>query len=125
MRLLLDTHALIWWLERNRKLDTAARVAVDEPTNVVVVSAVSAWEIAIKTALGKLRTPADLPEALRENRFLPLAITVEHALAAGVLPRHHEDPFDRMLVAQAQTEGLTIVTRDPRFSAYAVATLAA
>ena len=125
MRLLLDTHALLWWIKGDRKLGAAARAAIADDASSVVVSAGSIWEIAIKEALGKLDVKTDLRRQLELNRFLPLPITVEHALAAGALPRHHDDPFDRMLVAQAQAEGLTIVTRDPRFSAYAVATLAA
>jgi PIN domain nuclease of toxin-antitoxin system len=90
-----------------------------------VVSAASAWEIAIKRALGKLDAPEDLGGALTESRFETLPIEVEHAVLAGALPRHHADPFGRMLVAQAQQEGLTIVTRDPAFKPYGVSLLAA
>jgi PIN domain nuclease of toxin-antitoxin system len=90
-----------------------------------VVSAVSPWEIEIKRATGKLKAPHDLPKRLRELGFAPLSITVEHGVAAGMLPLHHRDPFDRMLIAQAQLEGLTIVTRDPRFDPYGVALLPA
>ena len=83
------------------------------------------WEISIKTVLGRLRVPDDFLDAARSARFAPLAITWEHGLAAGLLPPHHRDPFDRMLVAQAQLEGLAIVTRDPRIARYAVETLPA
>lgn len=125
MRLLLDTHALLWWLADDPSLREAAREAIASPESAVFVSAGSAWEIAIKQALGKLRGPGDLEAELESEGFAPLSITVGHALAAGALPRHHDDPFDRLLVAQAQAEGLTIVTRDPRIEPYGVATLAA
>ncbi len=125
MRLLLDTHALLWWLTGDRRLAREAQAAIADESGFVAMSAASAWEIAIKRAVGKLDAPEDLPGALAFYGFQPLAITVEHALAAGGLPRHHADPFDRMLAAQAKAEGLTIVTRDPRFAAYGVATLAA
>jgi PIN domain nuclease of toxin-antitoxin system len=93
--------------------------------SAVFVSAASAWEISIKKSLGKLESPDDLLRQLERHRFQPLAITIAHALAAGGLPRLHDDPFDRMLIAQARLEGLTIVTRDPRFGRYAVATMPA
>jgi PIN domain nuclease of toxin-antitoxin system len=89
------------------------------------VSAVSAVEIGVKKALGKLEAPEDLEAQIRRHRFTPLPITVAHGLHVGMLPRHHRDPFDRLLVAQAQLEGLTIVTRDPRIARYDVETLAA
>lgn len=122
MRLLLDTHALLWWLAGNAKLPRTCQTAISRSAQVYV-SAVTAWEIAIKKALGKLDAPGDLEQAIEESRFLALPITVPHALAAGALPRHHDDPFDRMLVAQARSEGLTLVTRDERFQRYGVPTL--
>jgi PIN domain nuclease of toxin-antitoxin system len=125
VRLLLDTHALLWWLADDPGLSEAARSAVGDPRNVVAVSAASAWEMSIKTGLGKLRAPDDLSSELDANGFLRLAISIEHALRAGALPPHHRDPFDRMLVAQAELESLTIVTRDQRFEPYAVPLLAA
>jgi PIN domain nuclease of toxin-antitoxin system len=125
LRLLLDTHALIWVLTGERALAENAQAAIEDPEGLVAVSTVSAWEIEAKRAIGKLDAPRDLPERVAEARFVPLAITLEHAVAAGKLPLHHRDPFDRMLIAQAQLEGLTIVTRDPRFDPYAVATMAA
>lgn len=125
MRLLLDTHALLWALAEPRELATSARDAIEDGRNEVLVSAVSAWEIAIKRTLGRLDAPEELVGAMHEAAFAPLAITVEHALVAGVLPLHHRDPFDRMLVAQAIVEGLTIVTRDTRFSSYGVPLLQA
>jgi PIN domain nuclease of toxin-antitoxin system len=106
-------------------VEAETREVLRSPEQDVVVSAVSPWEIEIKRATGKLDAPRDLPTRLHELGFAPLSITVEHGVAAGRLPLHHRDPFDRMLIAQAQLEGLTIVTRDPRFGPYAVATMAA
>jgi PIN domain nuclease of toxin-antitoxin system len=123
VQLLLDTHTLIWILSENRQLAVEAREAISDPEAFVAVSAASAWEIEIKRALGKLDAPNDLARQVADARFAPLSITLEHAVAAASLPPHHRDPFDRMLVAQAQLEGLTIVTRDPRFEPYAVATM--
>ena len=120
MRLLLDTHALLWWLA-DEGLIPQAREAIADPANLVAVSAASAWEISIKKALGKLSAPDDLEQQVQTSGFIPLPITIAHALAAGQLSRHHEDPFDRMLVAQAIAEGMTIVTRDKRFEDYDVA----
>jgi PIN domain nuclease of toxin-antitoxin system len=125
LRLLLDTHALIWILTADRALRDEAREAIEEPGNVVGVSAASAWEIEVKRAIGKLDAPRDLVKQVADARFIPLPITLDHGIAAGRLPLHHRDPFDRMLIAQAQLEGLTIVTRDPRFEPYPVATMAA
>ena len=119
MRLLLDTHALLWWLA-DEGLTGQAREAIADPANLVAVSAASAWEISIKKALGKLAAPDDLEHQVQAGGFLPLPITIAHGVAAGQLVRHHEDPFDRMLIAQARAEGLTIVTRDKRFADYDV-----
>lgn len=124
MRLLLDTHALLWWLA-DEGLSARAREAVADPANLVAVSAASAWEISIKKALGKLAAPDDLEHQLEAGGFEPLPISVAHAAAAGHLPRHHEDPFDRMLIAQALAEGLTVVTRDKRFDDYGIPLLTA
>lgn len=120
MNLLLDTHVLIWILSNEEKLSAAARRAAADPGNEVFVSAVTAWEIAIKRGLGKLRAPDNYLEALRLYRFTPLDITSEHALAVEDLPRHHDDPFDRLLIAQSQLEKLTLVSGDERFSKYDV-----
>lgn len=124
MRLLLDTHVVLWWLADDRLDDDAKRAIADE-RNEVFVSAATAWEIAIKAALGKLEAPDDLSLQLGANAFASLDIGIEHALAAGRLPRHHDDPFDRMLVAQASLEQLILVTRDARLAAYGVRTFAA
>jgi PIN domain nuclease of toxin-antitoxin system len=121
--LLLDTHALLWWLADDPALTPVARTAIRAAGTLVFVSAATAWEISIKQALGKLEAPDDLEAALAASRFQPLPITVAHALAAGRLPRHHDDPFDRMLIAQAQHAQLTVVTHDPKFRLYDVAIL--
>lgn len=125
MRLLLDAHALLWWLAADPALSREAGRAIADPRSTVFVSAATAWEIAIKQALGKLDAPSDLERQVEVNRFDPLSITIGHAYAAGTLPRHHDDPFDRMLVAQAMAEQLTLVTRDVRIPLYGVSTLAA
>jgi PIN domain nuclease of toxin-antitoxin system len=108
-----------------KELSGDARGAIADGSNEVVVSAASAWEVSIKRAAGKLRAPDDLTRAIAGAHMSPLPITLEHAIRAGALPTHHSDPFDRMLIAQAMIEGLTIVTRDPRFEPYGVQLLAA
>ena len=125
MNLLLDTHALIWVFDRNPTLSKKAREAVADGRNEVFVSAVTAWEIAIKRALKKLELRGDYQRGLKLYRFAPLAISTEHALAVEHLPAHHADPFDRLLIVQAQLENLTLVTRDERFSNYDVNTIRA
>jgi PIN domain nuclease of toxin-antitoxin system len=122
VKLLLDSHAFLWWLAEDPKLSAGARQAVADPSATVHVSAATVWELAIKAALGKLELDgADLVVEIEENDFVELPMTARHAHAAATLPRHHDDPFDRMLIAQARIEGLTIVTRDPAFRAYGVA----
>ena len=124
MKLLLDSHAFLWWLAEDPKLGAGARKAVSDPSSIVHVSAATVWELSIKASLGKLDLDgADLAEEIEENDFLELPITARHSAAAASLPRHHEDPFDRMLIAQARIEGLTVVTRDPAFRAYGIAIL--
>jgi PIN domain nuclease of toxin-antitoxin system len=122
VRLLLDTHALLCWLA-DEGLTDQARDAIADPANLVMVSAASAWEISIKKALGKLSAPDDLDRQVDESGFTPLPISIAHGIAAGKLRRHHDDPFDRMLIAQALAEGLTVVTHDKRFADYEVAML--
>lgn len=119
MRLLLDTHVLLWWLAA-APMSSQASAAIAHEANDVLVSAASAWEIAIKRALGKLASPADLEAQLQRQNMQALPITLAHALAAGALPLHHADPFDRMLVAQAHAERLTLVTRDEQLALYGV-----
>jgi PIN domain nuclease of toxin-antitoxin system len=106
-------------------LHRRAREHIEDPDTDVFVSAASVWEAAIKHKSGKLRIAGDLRAELREGGFSPLTVTLDHGFAAGSLPLHHKDPFDRMLIAQAQLESLTIVTRDRRFAAYDVALLPA
>ena len=125
MSFLLDAHALLWWLADDPTLSGEARRVIADAESVVFVSAATVWEIAIKQSIGKLSAPSDLERQLQLHRFDPLPISVAHAYAAGFLPHHHDDPFDRMLVAQAEAEGLTIVTRDPRIARYGVPLLAA
>ena len=120
MNLLLDTHALLWWLADDTVLKAEAREAIGEASSMIYVSAASAWEISIKKALGKLDAPDDFHVALVANHFQPLPITITHATSAGQLPRHHDDPFDRMLIAQAQAEQLKLVTHDTMFRSYGI-----
>ena len=122
MKLLLDTHALLWWLA-DAPLADPAREAIASPESTVLASAASVWEISIKRALGKLRTGEDLSGAIGAAGFDPLPIGVDHAEAAGALPSHHRDPFDRMLVAQAMITGSTLVTRDRAYEPYGVPVL--
>jgi len=124
-RLLLDTHTLLWWLDDPNQIAAPAREAVAEGENEVYVSAASAWEVAIKSALGKLSAPDDLEGAMESAGFAALPITVRHALAVRTLPDVHRDPFDRILAAQAKVEGLTLVTRDARLGQYGAAVMPA
>jgi PIN domain nuclease of toxin-antitoxin system len=125
--LLLDTHAVIWWVTDSPQLLANAREAIATPGRRVVVSAVSGWEISLKQALGKLHglpdAPAKLAPELMRLGFETLAISFEHAVRGGALPGPHRDPFDRLLIAQAQCEGLTVVTRDKVFADYGCKTL--
>jgi PIN domain nuclease of toxin-antitoxin system len=122
--LLLDTNALIWVLTDPSRLGTAARQAIASTENTAYVSVVNAWEMAIKSGLGKLSVPADiktwLPLRLNESRMELLNITLDHVMDVEQLPHHHRDPFDRLIIAQARAERLTIVTGDPKFEDYDV-----
>lgn len=112
MRLLLDTHVALWWLLDDPALpEDLADVLDHEPD--IYLSVATIWEVAIKQAAGKLDGPTDLPELLRDSGFVLLAVEATHAIAAGRLPLIHRDPFDRLLVAQARSEELRLVTRDP------------
>ncbi|MDQ3733312.1 MAG: type II toxin-antitoxin system VapC family toxin [Actinomycetota bacterium] len=125
MRLLLDTHVLIWWLEGGDRLTPDLIERLEARDTSTAVSAATVWEIEIMRALGKLDAPDDLLDQVTASGFAQLPISAAHAVAAGRLPRHHDDPFDRMLIAQALAEQRTIVTRDRRFAQYGVATAAA
>lgn len=118
MRLLLDTHVFLWWRADDRRLGPAARTAIAE-ADVVFVSAATAWEAGIKAALGRLSFPDTIEAGVEDSGFEKLPITLAHAERAARLPKHHADPFDRMLVAQAEIEDLTIVTNDRTFAGYA------
>lgn len=124
MRLLLDTHVFLWWLNTTPLSKKASQI-ISDGTNLVFVSAATAWEISIKKALGKLDAPDDLEDALLVNSFLSLPITVPHALLAGQLPFHHDDPFDRLLIAQSKIERLTLITRDQKQMLYDIQTIEA
>lgn len=124
MRLLLDTHALLWVLSAPDRLPADLRETLEDPAHIVYVSAASVWEMAIKQARGKLRYPAkELSAALRRASLLELPVTIRHAEAAALLPPLHRDPFDRLLVVQAQLEGLGLVSRDPAVRQYEVTVL--
>lgn len=120
MRLLLDTHVLLWWLADDQRLGEAARAALADATNRVWVSAVSIWEVRIKQRIGKLELPPSFADAVASSGFDDLAFTSTHAHAVERLPDHHRDPFDRALIAQAKIEDLTLVTADARLAAYDV-----
>lgn len=120
MNLLLDTHVLLWWLDDPRRLSPNAATAIQDEGNEVFVSAAVVWEIMIKKALNKLAVPNDIVDVISQNRFNRLAITIEQALAVEKLPMHHRDPFDRILVAQAMVEGMTLVHRDQEIAKYTV-----
>jgi len=118
--LLLDTHAFIWWNAQDRRLADVAREAIRDPGNRVIVSAASVWEIAIKRKIGKLSFRHDVLPAITADGFETIDITPGHADAAGSLPLHHADPFDRLLVAQARIEQLVLVTQDRQILPYGV-----
>lgn len=124
VRILIDTHALLWWLSDDPSLSVAARKAMAETSNVLLVSAASAWEIATKVRLGRLPGAAELAAdfqgfMLREG-FTTLDITSEHGVRAGLLPGPHKDPFDRMLISQAQSENVPMVTSERIFEGYGI-----
>ncbi|HSM91504.1 MAG TPA: type II toxin-antitoxin system VapC family toxin [Anaeromyxobacteraceae bacterium] len=124
MRLLLDTHAFLWWVADDAALSRAARKAISDPSNECLVSAASAWEMAIKVSIGKLSLGSDvrrfLPEQLAANGFEALPVSVAHATRVAALPFHHRDPFDRLLAAQALEERVPIVSADAIFRRYGV-----
>ena len=127
MKLLLDTHALIWWHEDNAKLSRAAFEAIRDPDNAVFLSVVNAWEMQIKTQLGKLSVANSVPDVIRSeiegNGFRVLPVTLDYVYDLDARPFHHKDPFDRLLIAQARHEGLTLVSSDKPIRAYDVKTL--
>lgn len=118
MRLLLDTHAFLWWCADDARLPESERQAIRDGRNDVFLSAASVWEMAIKRTLGRLRVPEPASAVVTRLGIASLPVSFEHAEATVVLPLLHRDPFDRLLVAQATIEGLTIVTRDPAIRSY-------
>lgn len=127
MRLLLDTHALLWWLDGDRRLPPRTRRQIADPANAVHVSAASAWEITTKWRLGRLpgaaAVAADVVSAIASQGFSPLDISIRHAEHAGRLAGDHRDPFDRMLIAQSHLEGLTFVSNEETFDRFGVSRL--
>ena len=120
---LLDSHALLWWLENDARLSDGAREVIENPANQMLVSAGSLWEIAIKHNSGKLKAPNlvnNFQKELDEEGFVELPILAKHAIRAALLPAHHRDPFDRLLVAQAEIENASIVSRDSKFDEYGI-----
>ena len=127
MRVLLDTHALLWWLAGDSNLSIDARHAIADPANEIFVSAASAWEVATKFRIGKLPGAGplgvDFAREVRQQGFVALAISLEHAQVAGALVGDHRDPFDRMLIAQAIRRGVAVLTAHDTFGAYDVAVI--
>jgi PIN domain nuclease of toxin-antitoxin system len=127
VKVLLDTHAFLWWMAGDARLSDRARTVMVDPDNVLLLSAASAWEIGMKVANGRLRIPIEpaalLAHVARDERLDPVAIGFDHALVAAALPPLHRDPFDRILVAQAQALGVPILTMDPDIARYPVETI--
>ena len=123
MRFLVDTHALLWALGEPSTLSSEARDALADPSNLIVVSSASLWECAIKASIGKLDLPEDFFDSIPEAGYEVMPIRISHLNVYRTLPTHHRDPFDRMLVAQARAETLTLISRDPDIAKYDVAVL--
>lgn len=123
MRYLLDTHVLLWWTEHSSKLPAHVYEIIGNPDSEIYVSAITAWEIAIKESIGKLETPAPISEAMVASNFHEIPLTIEHTIHVKTLPHLHGDPFDRILIAQAMSESLTLITADSRIHRYDIATL--
>ncbi len=117
-RFLLDTHALLWWLNDSPQLGPRCKEIIGNERNQIFVSAATTWEISIKIALGKLIAPEDMDSIVEDEGFSKLPISLYHGQLAGSLPAHHRDPFDRMLIAQAQAEGLILITADENIPLY-------
>ena len=127
MKALLDTHTFLWWVSGGSEIPDRARAVIEDSDATILFSAASAWEIAIKAARGRLQLPQSperfVPARVRRHRLTVLDVTLLHALRAGALPGIHADPFDRLLVAQAQLEGIPILTADPAIGRYEVETI--
>ena len=120
MKLLLDSHVLVWWINDPAALSPVARAAIANPANDVFMSAASVWELELKVARGKLRMPTGYVDVLRRDGIADLSVTVAHAAASASLPLHHSDPFDRLLISQALVENMVLVSRDRWFPAYQI-----
>jgi PIN domain nuclease of toxin-antitoxin system len=120
VRLLLDSNAFLWWAEADPKLSAVAHNAIADPANEVLISMAALWELVIKASLGKLALPNDVETMATSQGFSVLAITFVHLHRLAMLPRHHKDPFDRMIIAQALAEGIPIASADRRFAVYGV-----
>lgn len=125
MRVLLDTHVLLWWLANPERLSPKAVDTIADPSTEGLVSVVSIWEMVVKQALGKLDMPTDLMDVLQEEQFEILDVRAAHALGLRDLPLHHRDPFDRMLVSQCTQENCPLLTRDANMKAYAITVIPA
>ena len=127
VRILLDTHTFLWWNDASPRLSKKARALLADPANTLLLSVVSAWELVLKAQAGKLRLPETpsvyVPTRMAHYAMVGLPIALAHVLAAASLPRHHRDPFDRLLIAQATIEGVPILTADPEFRRYALKVL--
>ena len=127
MKILLDTHAFLWWILDLPRLSIRARSAIEDKSNIILFSAAGAWEIVIKSQLGKITLPdasdVFIIEQMIVNAFEPLAISIEHVIQLRALPVHHRDPFDRIMIAQCQAENLLFLTSDPLIKQYSVNTL--
>ncbi len=122
-RILIDTQVLLWWFKNDVQLGKVAKSLIADVNNEIFTSAVTSWEISIKVALGKLNAPSDINTEVQQERFYCLDINLKHGDAAGKLPAIHNDPFDRMLIAQAQNERLQLMTSDSEIPKYAVQTI--
>ena len=120
MRLLLDSNAFLWWAQASPTLSAGARNAIIDPANETLISIATPWELVIKTSIGKLVLPDDVETMVTSQGFTVLPITFVHIRRLATLPRHHKDPFDRMIIAQALAEGMPIATADRRYAAYGV-----
>lgn len=125
LRILLDSHVFLWWIDDPERIATPVRDAIADGRNDVHLSLASVWELAIKIGAGKLAVPIPLAEMVQRSEIPVLPIAFDHVIAAGALPPHHRDPIDRLMVSQALAEGLTVATRDPVFSKYGIAVMAA
>ena len=125
MKLLLDSHIIVWWLDDSRQLTPAIRAAIIDPASHLFMSAASVWELALKIAKGQLKLPDDYVNRLRTDGFTELPVTIKHAVNSTRLPALHRDPFDRLLIAQALAEGLVLVTHDNIITRYDVPVLEA